>query len=158
MRMHRTHHLETASPEETEALGRSLGATAPAGGLLALVGELGAGKTCLVRGLAIGLGADDDQVQSPSFVIMTEYRGGRLPVHHIDLYRLEPSQIDEIWLRDALYGTGVAAVEWFDRLPAPPPDDVLRIELRHGTGDRRIIQLIADGGRHVRWLTETIEA
>jgi tRNA threonylcarbamoyladenosine biosynthesis protein TsaE len=144
--------LATRSPAETEGLGAALGRTAPRGALLALVGELGAGKTCLVRGLARGMGADADRVHSPSFVIATEYPGGRLPLHHVDLYRLERGEIDELFLRDILYGDGVAAVEWFDRLPPQAPTEILVLTMRHGRGDERTIDAEATGPRHEAWL------
>ena len=150
------HTLHSAGPEETEALGRRFGRTAPAGGLVALTGQLGAGKTCFVRGLAAGLGADPDEVHSPSFIIMTEYGGGRLPLHHVDLYRLEQSQTDALWLRDALYGHGVAAVEWFDRLSSAPPADLLAVELRYGTENGRTIRLTTRGARHAGWLAAAL--
>lgn len=149
--------LETASPEETEALGERLGRAAEAGVRLGLMGELGAGKTCLVRGLARGLGIDPDAVASPTFVIATEYRGGRLPLHHVDLYRLEPPLTDTLFLREVLYGAGVAAVEWFDRLLPVAGDDVLGVTLRHGAdGGRRTIRLEARGDRHERWLARAV--
>src|SRR4029077_412627 len=83
-----------ASPDETEALGARLGRAARGGELLGLVGDLGAGETCLVRGLAAGLGGGPDVVHSPPFVIATEYRGGRLALHPVDLYRCEPPLVD----------------------------------------------------------------
>jgi tRNA threonylcarbamoyladenosine biosynthesis protein TsaE len=144
--------VETASPAATEALAERLGHTAEGGCLLGLEGELGAGKTCFVRGLARGLGADPDIVASPTFVIATEYRGGRLPLHHVDLYRLEPPLRDTLFLREVLYGAGVVAVEWFDRLLPEAGDDVLRVALRHGDGDHRTIRLEAHGSRHEAWL------
>lgn len=144
--------LETADPLETEALAERLGRSAEAGALVGLEGELGAGKTCFVRGLARGLGADPDVVASPTFVIATEYRGGRLPLHHVDLYRLEPPLGDTLFLREVLYGAGVAAVEWFDRLLPEAGDDVLRVILRHAGGDRRAIRLAAHGPRSEAWL------
>jgi tRNA threonylcarbamoyladenosine biosynthesis protein TsaE len=150
------HRFSTRAPEETEALGAALGRTAPPGALLGLVGELGAGKTSLVRGLATGLGADPDRVHSPSFVIATEYPGGRLLLHHVDLYRLETAEIDELSLRDILYGDGVAAVEWFDRLPPPAPAEVLRVAMRHDHGDERTIDAEATGPRHERWLADVV--
>ena len=140
--------IETASPEETEALGAALGRAARGGELLGLVGELGAGKTCLVRGLAAGLAIDPARVHSPSFTIVTEYRGGRLPLTHVDLYRLERPHDDEPFLRDALYGAGVAAVEWFDRLPPAPGDELLLVTFRFTTGEGRAIRLEARGTRH----------
>src|SRR5262245_65585755 len=120
------HDLRSASPEDTEALGARLGRAARGGELLGLVGDLGAGKTCLVRGLAAGLGADADAVHSPTFVIATEYAGGRLRLHHVDLYRFDPPIGDTQFLREALYGPGVAAVEWFDRLLPDVGEELLR--------------------------------
>jgi tRNA threonylcarbamoyladenosine biosynthesis protein TsaE len=151
------HELTTASPAETEALGERLGRAALGGEVLGLEGELGAGKTCLVRGLARGLGADPELVASPTFVIATEYRGGRLPLHHVDLYRLEPPLGDALFLREVLYGAGVAAVEWFDRLPPAAGEDALRVVLRHGKGDHRSIRLAATGPRHEAWLRRALD-
>ena len=145
-------------PGETESLGEAFGRTAPSGGLIGLSGELGAGKTCLVRGLARGLGCDPDRVHSPTFVIATEYPGGRCLLHHVDLYRLETSEIDELFFRDLLYGDGVAAVEWFDRLPSGPPAEVLLVSLRHGDGDERVIEAEARGLRHEAWLAAAVRA
>ena len=149
--------VETASAEATEALGAALGRTAEKGALLGLSGELGAGKTCLVRGLARGLGADPEAVHSPTFVIATEYPGGRLPLQHVDLYRLEPPLADPLFLRDVLYGDGVAAVEWFERLPSAAGDEVLVVTLRYvDDGDRRAIRFEAHGPRHARWLAAAL--
>ncbi|HZP43741.1 MAG TPA: tRNA (adenosine(37)-N6)-threonylcarbamoyltransferase complex ATPase subunit type 1 TsaE [Candidatus Binatia bacterium] len=148
----------SASPAETEALGAALGRTAPAGALLGLVGDLGTGKTCLVRGLAAGLGADPTLVASPSFVIATEYRGGRLPLAHVDVYRLERPLDDELFFRDVLYGEGVAAVEWFDRLLPAAGDEVLVVTLTAAGGERRAIRLEARGPRHAAWLAAALGA
>jgi tRNA threonylcarbamoyladenosine biosynthesis protein TsaE len=148
--------VETASPAETEALAERLGAAAEGGEVLGLEGELGAGKTCFVRGLARGLGADPEAVASPTFVIATEYRGGRLRLHHVDLYRLEPPLRDTLFLREVLYGAGVVAVEWFDRLFPEAGDDVLRVALRHGDGDHRTIRFAAHGPRHEAWLARAL--
>src|SRR5881409_3181411 len=115
----RAREVTTHTPEETEALGEALGRAARGGELIGLVGDLGAGKTCLVRALARGLGIDPERVHSPSFIMVTEYPGGRLPLTHVDLYRLEAPVDDAGLLRDALYGEGIVAVEWFDRLASP---------------------------------------
>ena len=149
--------IETASPEETEALGAALGRTAQGGELLGLVGDLGSGKTCLVRGLAAGLGIDSEQVHSPTFVIVHEHRGGRLVLQHVDLYRLERPSDEEPLLREVLYGPGVAAVEWFDRLPPDAGEEVLVVTLRHVARDRRVIALEARGERHARWLAAVLD-
>src|SRR6185503_21324923 len=137
----RDHAVETASPAETEALAERLGRTADGGELVGLEGELGAGKTCFVRGLARGLGADPDAVASPTFIMATEYIGGRRPLHHVDLYRLEPPLRDTLFLREVLYGAGVTAVEWFDRLLPACEGDALRVTLRYADGERRTIRL-----------------
>jgi tRNA threonylcarbamoyladenosine biosynthesis protein TsaE len=138
--------LRTTGPEETEAVGEALGRAARGGELIGLVGELGVGKTCLVRGLARGLGIDPGRVCSPTFVTATEYGGGRLPLHHVDLYRLEAPVDDTGWLREILYGDGVAVVEWFDRLAAT--DEVLAVTLTAEAGDVRRLHLRPRGARH----------
>jgi tRNA threonylcarbamoyladenosine biosynthesis protein TsaE len=143
--------IETASPDETEALGAALGRAARGGELVGLVGDLGTGKTCLVRGLAAGLGIASEHVHSPTFVIVHEHHGGRLVLQHVDLYRLERVGDDEPLLREVLYGPGVAAVEWFDRLPAQAGEEALIVTLRHVEGDRRVIAIEARGERHTRW-------
>ena len=149
--------VTTAGPAETEALGARLGRAARGGELLGLVGDLGAGKTCLVRGLAAGLGIDPDTVHSPTFVIATEYRGGRLPLHHVDLYRFDAPLTDTLFLREALYGAGVAAVEWFERLLPAAGDQFLLLTLRSLAGDDRTIRLAAHGARHATWLRAALE-
>jgi tRNA threonylcarbamoyladenosine biosynthesis protein TsaE len=148
--------IETASPEETEALGAALGRTAEGGELIGLVGELGTGKTCFVRGLAAGLGIDPERVHSPTFVIVHEHHGGRLVLQHVDLYRLERPSDEEPFLREVLYGAGVAAVEWFDRLGAEAGDEALLVTIRHVAGDRRVVRVEARGDRHARWLAAAL--
>ena len=149
----RAREVTTHTPEETEALGEAFGRAARGGELIGLVGELGAGKTCLVRGLARGLGIDPERVHSPSFTIVTEYPGGRLPLAHVDLYRLDAPHDQAPFLRDVLYGEGVAAVEWFDRLGlAAGDDEALLVTLRFTLGGGRAIRLEARGARHERLL------
>ena len=156
------HERETHDPAATEALGAALGRACRGGELIGLVGELGAGKTCLVRGLAAGLGIDPERVRSPSFTIVNEYGGGRLSLQHVDLYRLESPLRDELSFRDVLYGEGVAAVEWFDRLLPAAGDEFLQVTLRDPTtgapGDRRLVRLETRGARHAELLDRLIIA
>lgn len=104
------------SPAETEALGEEWGRTAQRGLVIALSGDLGAGKTQLVRGLARGLGVTT-RVHSPTFTLVNEYSGGRLKLFHLDLYRLEtPDQIHSAGIEEFLQPDGVAVIEWAERL------------------------------------------
>ena len=106
----------TSSEDETIATGRTLAASLKAGDVVLLTGNLGAGKTVFVRGLASGLGIDPDAVSSPTFTIVHEYRGGRLTLYHADLYRLERTATEDIGLEELGVRDGVLAVEWPDRL------------------------------------------
>ena len=88
-----------------------------------LYGDLGAGKTAFVRGLARGLGASSDDVSSPTFTLVQEYRG-RLTLYHVDLYRLEPHEVDDLGLDDLVSGDGIVAIEWADRWWGRPTDAI----------------------------------
>ena len=103
-------------------------------------GDLGAGKTAFVRGLAEGLGVDADEVTSPTFTLVHEYRGGRVPLIHVDLYRLETADLAEIGLDEDLAGEGVVAVEWSERLTRQVPG-AIRIRIEDMGGDSREIAL-----------------
>jgi tRNA threonylcarbamoyladenosine biosynthesis protein TsaE len=128
--------LTTRSELETEAAGRALGRRLSAGSVVLLYGDLGAGKTAFVRGLAEGLGIAPGDVTSPTFTIMQEYRGGRLTLFHVDLYRLnDPREIDELGLEE-IAAEGVLAVEWAEKLPTPPPEAV-RVTLSHAGENER---------------------
>ena len=105
-----------ASEDETQALGRRVAATLHAGDVLLLAGDLGAGKTTFVRGLAQGLGIDPEAVSSPTFTLVHEYRGGRLTLHHADLYRLDRTATEDLGLEEIGVKDGVLAIEWPDRL------------------------------------------
>lgn len=118
-------------PEETEARGRRIGRALRGGEVLALRGELGAGKTTLIRGIAAGLDAHPDRVSSPTFVFVHLYEG-RLPLTHVDLYRLgEHGALADLGLEDYLDGRTVVAIEWADYAEPWLPTDRLDIELRH---------------------------
>jgi tRNA threonylcarbamoyl adenosine modification protein YjeE len=128
--------LELADETATLALGRALGRTLGAGAVLLLVGELGAGKTTLTRGLAAGLGVDPAYViASPTFTLLNIYPG-RLELFHADLYRLSPGEADDLELLDQA-GAGVLAVEWPERAGQPWPTSAVRVELAHQDRGRR---------------------
>ena len=130
----------TASDEETAAVGRSLGETLSPGAVIHLFGDLGAGKTVFVRGLASGLGIDPDEVSSPTFTLIQEYRGqGRHPLFHVDLYRLAGAEVDDLGL-DALATEGIVAIEWANRLPASQPHAIV-VRIDDEGDDRRRIQI-----------------
>jgi tRNA threonylcarbamoyladenosine biosynthesis protein TsaE len=130
-----TRSLVTHSELDTAEAGRNLAPLLSAGSVVLLFGELGAGKTAFVRGLAEGLGVGSEDVSSPTFTIMQEYRGGRLPLFHVDLYRLNGArEIEDLGLEEIAAG-GVLAIEWAERLPWPPPDAV-RVTIEH-TGETR---------------------
>lgn len=103
-----------------------------------LFGELGAGKTAFVRGLARGLGAEPEDVSSPTFTLVQEYRGGRLPLYHVDLYRLEPAEIADLGLDEMIDGDGVVAIEWADRW-RDRPNDAIEVTIRDAGDNRRTI-------------------
>jgi len=130
--------ITTQSEEETAAIGREVASTLSAGDVLLLYGDLGAGKTAFVRGLAEGLGIRRDEVSSPTFTLIQEYRGGRLPLFHVDLYRIDdPREFDELGL-DEIAEDGVLAIEWADKYPLPPGRAV-RVSIAHaGESERRV--------------------
>jgi tRNA threonylcarbamoyladenosine biosynthesis protein TsaE len=137
--------METAGAEQTEALGERLAAWLRPGDIVALYGELGAGKTCLVRGLARGLEVDDNLVASPSFTLLNEYEG-RLPLYHLDCYRLDdPEAVAELGLEDYYRGRGVLAIEWAERVP-DLPEERLEITIEWLGENRRRVRLAARGG------------
>jgi tRNA threonylcarbamoyladenosine biosynthesis protein TsaE len=134
-----TKTITTHSEMETVDVGRELAATLAAGAVVLLFGDLGAGKTAFVRGLAEGLGVPREDVSSPTFTLVQEYRGGRLPLFHVDLYRLnDPREIDDLGL-DEIAADGVMAIEWAEKV-RDVPRGAIRIRLRHGDADTRTIE------------------
>lgn len=134
--------LKTRSHTETKALGERLGKKLQGGEVIALIGELGAGKTCLVQGLALGLGINPrEYVTSPSFTLINEYQG-RKPLYHIDLFRLKNrEQMEELGYEEYFYGEGVTIIEWADKAEDLLPEEYLRIEMIPLDGNRRRIRL-----------------
>ena len=132
----------TKCAEETRRLGQKLAALLSPGTVIAFTGDLGAGKTAFVSGLAAGLGISQ-RVTSPTFTIVNEYEGGRLPLFHFDLYRLGGSdELFDIGWEDYLERGGVCAVEWSERAPDALEENTIFIDLRRGTSDEeRIITI-----------------
>lgn len=128
----------TNAPEETEQLGQRLGKVLTPGTVIAYEGDLGAGKTAFTRGLARGLGASD-RVTSPTYTIVNEYLGGKMPLFHFDMYRLGSSdELFDIGWEDYLARNGVCAVEWSERVADALEDPlVIRIE-KTGENTRKI--------------------
>ncbi len=139
--------LILSSPSETDSFGCAIGRQLHGGEVLALIGELGVGKTALVRGIVAGLGVPADSVTSPTFLIVHEYQG-RLPVVHIDLYRLQrPEETESIGLSDYLRDDAAVAIEWADRFPQLLPEDRLEVRLTHRTRTTRRVRVEARGPR-----------
>jgi tRNA threonylcarbamoyladenosine biosynthesis protein TsaE len=133
--------VATASEQETVDAGRTLAARLEAGSVVLLIGPLGAGKTAFVRGLAEGLGVNPGEVSSPTFTLMQEYRGGRVPLLHVDLYRLDdPREIEDLGLEE-LGERAVLAIEWADKLPRAFAGAIV-VEIEQGDGDTRRIHAL----------------
>ena len=130
----------THSESETATVGRDLAQTLNPGAVVLLFGDLGAGKTAFVRGLAEGLGIPAEDVSSPTFTLMQEYRGGRVTLIHVDLYRLNDArEIDDLGLEE-LGEHAVLAIEWADKLNRPTKDAV-EVRIDHAAGDTRIVAI-----------------
>jgi tRNA threonylcarbamoyladenosine biosynthesis protein TsaE len=131
------------SPAETFAHGEAVAAALSSGAVLALRGDLGAGKTHFVKGVAAGLGADPHEVTSPTFTLVNEYMGGRMPVFHFDLYRLESAdELVRIGFDDYLAEDGVVIIEWADKFPELLPSGTRWLHFRVLEGDEREISEI----------------
>ena len=138
-----TKTIVTSSEAETAAAGRELAADVSAGSVVLLCGDRGAGKTAFVRGLAEGVGIPADDVSSPTFTLMQEYRGGRLPLFHVDLYRLNDArEVEDLGLEEVAAG-GVLAIEWAEKLRELPagPAGAIEVRITHGDGDVRTIEI-----------------
>ncbi len=144
--------LVSGSAEETQQIGIRMGKLARSGDLFLLVGGLGTGKTCLTQGIAWGLGVEG-YATSPSFVVINHYRG-RLPLYHIDLYRLDRlEEVMELGLEDYLYGEGVCVVEWAEKGLAVLPEEHLLVEMSFLSDTERRIIFKPSGERYLRMLS-----
>ena len=123
--------FKTHSPAETQTLGERLGKTLKSGDVIALIGDLGTGKTCLTQGIARGIGiAPDEVVSSPSYILINEY-DGTIPIYHIDLYRLETAaEIAELGLMEYMDSDGICIIEWAERMEHALPENHIRIDIR----------------------------
>ena len=141
------------SAGQTRNIGMKLGRLAAAGDIILLVGRLGAGKTCLTQGIALGLGIHE-YTASPSFVLIREYQG-ELPLYHIDLYRLDRiEEVAQLGLDDYLYGKGVSVVEWADKGLSVLPEEHLLIEMQIVTSTKRKLSFVPVGKRYIQMLSK----
>jgi len=141
--------VQTKSSHETIKLGKRIGRLLGPGDVVALVGELGTGKTHLMKGLAAGAGVKRfSYISSPSFTLIHEYPG-KVPVIHVDLFRLRNErEAEDLGLEEYFQGPGITAIEWAEKIPSLLPEDVLRIHLSY-TGERtRSIEVIGKGCRY----------
>jgi tRNA threonylcarbamoyladenosine biosynthesis protein TsaE len=138
--------IVSSSPEQTQAIGRVLGARAQPGDVVLLSGELGAGKTCLTQGVLWGLGVDEF-ARSPTFVMINEYEG-RLPLYHIDLYRIDAEvEVADLGLDEYLSGDGICVVEWPERSRDAYPLERVEIKLEHVNESTRKLTLTSASRR-----------
>lgn len=141
--MIRPFRLRTTTPEELEAIGQRFGEMIDSPAIVLLEGELGAGKTLFVRGMASGLGADPDEVSSPTFSLVNRYGGGRMPLIHLDLYRLESATPEStarlVGLDDLVLEPAVVAVEWPDRLEGVALESPVLVSIAYDGADARIV-------------------
>jgi len=148
----KTVRILSKSTDQTLRLGERLAKYLRKGDILCLEGELGSGKTTLVKGIAKGLKIAQAKVNSPTFVLMNAYPG-RLPLYHFDLYRLENTgEIGAIGYEEFLYDDGVSVIEWAERLGALTPKEYLRVELKHKSENERSIKLSAVGKKYHEYL------
>jgi tRNA threonylcarbamoyladenosine biosynthesis protein TsaE len=132
--------VQTTGEEDTVAAGEAFARTLLPGAVVLLYGQLGAGKTAFVRGLARGLGASADDVSSPTFTIIQEYAGSLVTLYHVDLYRLESAEVEDLGLEELVGGEGIVAIEWADRW-RQRPDDAIEVRIEDRGDDRRSIEI-----------------
>ncbi len=138
----RTHH-----PDSTATLGAAIGRAAFPGTVIALIGELGTGKTCFTQGLARGLGVTE-VVQSPTFIVVATHESGRLPLYHADIYRVHrATDLEQVGLAELIEDVGVTVIEWADKHPHILPADHMVVRMCHSTGGREL-SFEATGPKH----------
>jgi tRNA threonylcarbamoyladenosine biosynthesis protein TsaE len=145
--------LQTSSTSETIRMGKRLGRLLEPGDVVALVGDLGTGKTQFIKGLAEGAGVGKaTYVSSPSFTLINEYQG-RIPLYHIDLYRLESEkEVEGLGLEEYVLGNGITAIEWADKVSSLLPEELLLVKI-HYTGEHsRTIEITPKGKRYEKMI------
>jgi len=147
--------LQTKSTSETVRIGKSIGGLLRPGDVVALVGELGTGKTQFIKGLAEGLGVGKPTyISSPSFTLINEYPG-RVPFYHIDLFRLESErEAEELGLEEYFQGEGITAIEWADKIPSLLPEENLWIRIHYTGKNTRSLEIIGKGHRYEKLVGE----
>ena len=147
--------IVVTSAEQTKQVAQKLAALLQAQDLLLLAGDLGAGKTTFTKGLALGLGIKRN-IKSPTFTLIREYKEGRLPLYHMDVYRLEDGGAEDLGLEEYFNGDGVSVVEWASFIPEEIPDSYLEIKLNKDDQDdnKRYIDFVAQGKRYEELLAQ----
>jgi tRNA threonylcarbamoyladenosine biosynthesis protein TsaE len=142
--------IQTKSVSETIRVGKSIGTLLLPGDVVALVGELGAGKTQFIKGLAAGMGiGNPTYISSPSFTLINEYPG-KIPFYHVDLFRLErEKEAEELGLEDYFQGGGITAIEWADKIPSLLPKEMLFIHIAYTGKNKRSIEMVGKGKRYL---------
>lgn len=150
--------LFSRNPRQTLNLGMALGSLLQKGDVVCLIGDLGSGKTCLVKGIAMGLGIESPHgVTSPTFTLIHEHPGP-IPLYHFDLYRLEgPGEILDLGYEEYFYGKGVTVVEWAEKVLSFVPEEHLEVELKHYREKEREIKVTAFGTRFHTLLRELLK-
>jgi len=138
--------VRTKGADQTRCLGRVFGGMLSEGCMVALMGNLGSGKTVLAKGIARGLGVEDErEITSPSFVLVNEYQG-RLPVHHVDLFRLQgPGQVEDLGWEEFISGPGVTLVEWAEKVPSLLPAERIEVHLHWLNPEERSLVFVGKG-------------
>jgi tRNA threonylcarbamoyladenosine biosynthesis protein TsaE len=151
-----SYDLSVASAEETQSFAARVARVVTPGTVIGLEGDLGAGKTCFVKGFATGLGIDEDEIYSPTFTLIAEHYSGRLSLYHIDLYRLEGGDIEGLGIEEYLFGRGVTVIEWFQFLPVGVVTEYLLLSLEVTGEDARALTLTACGRRYEQMLLQLL--
>lgn len=149
---------KTTQPEDTKRLGQKLASLIKAGDVITLTGDLGAGKTLLVQGIASALGIDIADVTSPTYTILNVYDARVLPIYHFDLYRLEEAEaLYDVGFDEYINGEGLSLVEWADKFPTSMPEELLQIKIERGVDQSERLLTITPIGERYRKLCEELK-